>query len=151
MAEGGVEPHRLWVEIPETLYAEHFGAALDTVNQLRSVGVTIALDDFGTGNSSLDWLARIPLDVLKVDRRFVEGIGERPGDHAVLRAVAGIGQELGLRLIGEGIETMDQRALLLDLGYELGQGFLFSRAVQEDLLIDDKGIRNDLLAADLER
>lgn len=145
MSEGNIEPHRLWVEIPETLYAEHFEAALATVNQLRDIGVTIALDDFGTGNSSLDWLARIPLDVVKVDRRFIEGIGLRPGDQAVLRAVAGIGQELGLRLVAEGIETTEQHQTLLDLGFELGQGFLYSKAVAESVLMDGDGLRADLL------
>lgn len=146
LSEGGVEPHRLWIEIPESMYAEHFNAALDTVSQLRDIGVTIALDDFGTGNSSLDWLARIPLDVLKVDRRFVDGIGRRPGDQAVLRAVAGIGEELGLRILAEGIETVDQREALLELGFELGQGFLFSRAVEEEALVDSHGVKRDLIA-----
>lgn len=145
LEDGGIEPNRLWVEIPESMYAEHFNAALDTVNHLRDIGVTIALDDFGTGNSSLDWLARIPLDILKVDRRFVEGIGRRPGDQAVLRAVAGIGEELGLRILAEGVETVDQREVLLNLGFELGQGFLFSRAVEEEALVDSHGIRRDVV------
>jgi EAL domain-containing protein (putative c-di-GMP-specific phosphodiesterase class I) len=79
-------------------------------------------------------LSRVPVDVLKVDQRFIRGIGNTQSDQAVLRAVAGLGQELGLILVAEGIETMEQRDVLLDLGYDYGQGYLFSRAVDPEAL-----------------
>jgi PAS domain S-box-containing protein len=132
----GIDPKRIWLEIPESLYAEHFSGAIQVVSELRDVGCTIALDDFGAGTSSLDWLARVPVDVLKVDRRFVKGIGRSASDHAVLRAVASLSQEFGLVLVSEGIETVEQRDVLWEMGYDFGQGFLFSRAVEQDALME---------------
>jgi PAS domain S-box-containing protein len=129
-----IAPDRVWLEIPESLYAEHFSGAVQVVGELRDLGCRIALDDFGTGTSSLDWLARVPVDALKVDQRFIRGIGHSASDQAVLRAVAGLGQELGMILVAEGIETIEHRDALVDLGYDYGQGYLFSRAVDQEAL-----------------
>ena len=93
------------------------------IEDLGTYPLWLGIDDFGTGYSSLTYLRRFPVDFVKVDRTFVAGLGRDPEDEAIVRAVVSLGQALGLRTIGEGVETADQLALLEALGCDRAQGF----------------------------
>lgn len=124
-------PHdRVRLEVTEGALLDNPEQVRTTLEALREAGVVAALDDFGTGYSSLSYLHRFPLHSLKIDRSFVSALqtGERGGSAAVVRAVLAMARTLGMDVIAEGIETDEQRDCLLEIGCELGQGFLFSRA-----------------------
>src|SRR5207244_3290073 len=116
----GLDPSRLTLEITEGVLVADPVAAAVVLAELKALGVSIALDDFGTGYSSLAYLHRFPVDVLKIDKSFVEG------DVSLLAAIVGLGRTLELRVIAEGIETTDQWLTLQALGCELGQGYVFA-------------------------
>ena len=125
----GLPPGRLAIEITEGSLLddpERVGRPLD---RLREVGVTAALDDFGTGYSSLSYLHNIPLHTLKIDRTFVARLGlpDRSDSATVVSAVLAMARALGLRVVAEGIETPQQRALLQAMGCQWGQGYLLGR------------------------
>jgi EAL domain-containing protein (putative c-di-GMP-specific phosphodiesterase class I) len=92
--------------------------------------VRLAIDDFGTGYSSLAYLQRFPVDVLKIDKAFVDGVADEPGDRAIARTVVALGQSLGLRTVAEGVETEAQRRALAALGCDHAQGYLFARPLE---------------------
>ena len=117
----------LCMEITESVLFLDPMAAAKTIGSLRSAGVSIAVDDFGTGYSSLSYLKRFPLDFVKIDRSFVRELGRDRSDTAIVRAVVEMSHSLGLAVVAEGVETDDQRRLLLDLGCEYAQGWLFGR------------------------
>ncbi|GAB3376004.1 EAL domain-containing protein [Lysobacter rhizosphaerae] len=124
-------PHeRVRVEVTEGALLDNPEQVRVTLEALRAAGVVAALDDFGTGYSSLSYLHRFPLHTLKIDRSFVSALqrGDRGGSAPVVRAVLAMARTLGMDVIAEGVETVEQRECLLEMGCELGQGFLFSRA-----------------------
>jgi EAL domain-containing protein (putative c-di-GMP-specific phosphodiesterase class I) len=123
-AAAGLPLERLWVELTEEESPRDLSRLSQAMARLRAAGVRIAVDDFGTGFSSLGWIMRLPLDGIKLDASFTNALGQKAG-LAVARAVAGIGAELGLSLTAEGVQTDDQRAALLALGYRYGQGAHF--------------------------
>ena len=125
LREEGLDPRRLLLEVTEGVLIDERVA--DRLQQLRSAGVRIALDDFGTGWSSLTYLRRFPVDVLKLDQSFVSGIGDGPGAEAVPAAVLMLASALGLDVIAEGIETPEQAAVLRRLGCRTAQGYLLGR------------------------
>ena len=127
LAGHGIAADRLTLEISERTALGDLQRATAVLQPLRSLGVRIALDDFGTGFSSLGHLADLPVDELKIDRRFVTGLGRRPQDDALVRAVCLLARDLGLRVVAEGVETAAQTYTLLEHGCELGQGFRFHR------------------------
>jgi EAL domain-containing protein (putative c-di-GMP-specific phosphodiesterase class I) len=94
---------------------------------VKALGVSLALDDFGTGWSSLANLRRFPFDVVKIDRSFVSGLGTDNDDTEVVKAIIGLGRALGLRTVGEGLETEEQGRLLAALGCDCAQGYLYGR------------------------
>ena len=104
-------------------------AAIAVLEELRSLGIRIAIDDFGTGYSSLGYLRRLPVDTLKIDRSFVNGLGADPQTTAIVRSVVALAKSLNLSVTGEGVETVAQQAQLALLGCDRGQGYLFSRPV----------------------
>jgi PAS domain S-box-containing protein len=118
---------RLIVEITESALTDNLDHALVVVNELKQLGCRIALDDFGTGYSSLLHLQSLPFDELKVDRSFVSAITGQRDSRKIVAAIVGLGQSLGLTTVGEGIETKEQAEVLLSMGCELGQGWLFGR------------------------
>jgi diguanylate cyclase (GGDEF)-like protein len=128
LAETGLEPAALELEITESVIMSSENALL-RLQELSDLGVTLAIDDFGTGYSSLAYLRQLPVDALKIDRSFVAGIGHNPGDEAIIKAVAGIARNLGLRLVAEGVETDLQREYLISLGVDELQGYLLGRPV----------------------
>jgi diguanylate cyclase (GGDEF)-like protein len=124
-------PHdRVRLEVTEGALLDNPDQVRTTLEALRAAGVVAALDDFGTGYSSLSYLHRFPLHTLKIDRSFVSALhqGEHGGSTAVVRAVLAMARTLGMDVVAEGVETDEQRDCLLEIGCELGQGFLFSRA-----------------------
>ena len=137
LAETGLEPERLTVEITETAVFGG-GRAVETVTAIHALGVSIALDDFGTGHSSLGLLRTCPVNVPKVDKSFVDDITGSTGEAAITTAIIEIAQALGIRAIAEGVETSAQAERLHDMGYRMAQGFHFARpltaAAVEELL-----------------
>jgi diguanylate cyclase (GGDEF)-like protein len=122
---------RIRLEITESAGLSHDDRAREVVTALARLGVGIALDDFGTGYSSLERAAELPITVLKVDRSFVAGMGHDRVRTAVAEAAIAFGHALGVVIVAEGIETVEQRDLLAELGCEYGQGYLFGRPEQE--------------------
>jgi diguanylate cyclase (GGDEF)-like protein len=126
LADTGFDPARVVVEVTETAVFDG-GMAVDTLQELVGLGVKVALDDFGTGHSSLGLLRSCPVDVLKVDKSFVDGIGGRSEEAVIATALIQITNGLHLLAIAEGVETADQADTLYRLGYRFAQGYFFSR------------------------
>jgi len=143
LEESKLHPHSLKLELTESVVMENAEAAAQTFKQLRSLGVQLSIDDFGTGYSSLSYLHRFPLNYLKIDRSFVMRM-TRDNDNAIVKTISTLAHNLGMEVIAEGIETEEQYQQLKSLGCEFGQGYLFSRPV------DDEGALN-LLTKDLQR
>jgi EAL domain-containing protein (putative c-di-GMP-specific phosphodiesterase class I) len=125
----GLPAERLLLELTESTLALAGAGAETELQAIQAMGVRIALDDFGSGYSSLEYLGRLPVDILKIDRSLVERAHLEPQRQEVLRAIGHIADKLGLETIVEGVEHEAQRTTLLDLGFRQGQGFLFSPAV----------------------
>ncbi len=116
----------LCLEITESVLLDDTGPVLKTLCELKDLGVRLSMDDFGTGYSSLGYLKRFPIDSVKVDRSFVDGLGSDAEDSAIVAGVVSLGRALDLTVVGEGVETEDQLTALVDLGCDQAQGFLFS-------------------------
>jgi diguanylate cyclase (GGDEF)-like protein len=129
LAEAGVPPSLLELELTESLVMRDFAESARQMQKLKDLGVRIAIDDFGTGYSSLSYLHRLPIDILKIDRSFVEMITEPEGTRPIVDAVISMAQALGLRVVGEGVETLGQMEALRKGGCDMLQGYLFSRPV----------------------
>ncbi|MEU4421772.1 bifunctional diguanylate cyclase/phosphodiesterase [Actinoplanes sp. NPDC024001] len=126
LAEAGLPPACLAVEVTETAVFEG-GQAVEALHQLRAIGVRVALDDFGTGHSSLRLLQTVPVDILKVDKSFVDGITGTGEQRVIAEALIHVSRGLGLTAVAEGVETAEQAAILHHLGYRLLQGYHFGR------------------------
>jgi len=129
LAKYGLAPHRLELEITESLLLEKSSETLEVLRSLKELGVVIALDDFGTGYSGLGYLNSFPIDKIKIDRSFIKDLGSKPRSKELVRAAINIGHSLGLMTLAEGIETPEQLGILRALGCQHGQGFLFSPAI----------------------
>ena len=127
LAASALEPNRLVLEITETVIMRDVDTTLARLLELKALGVRLAIDDFGTGYSSLGSLRRFPIDVLKIDKAFVDGITLGGNDAALARTIIALGDMLSLRTVAEGIEDSHQFRALRELGCELGQGFLFAK------------------------
>jgi diguanylate cyclase (GGDEF)-like protein/PAS domain S-box-containing protein len=132
LQETGMSPEQLCLEITETTLIDGGSGALRQVQTLKEMGVYLALDDFGTGWSSLAYLRRFPIDVVKIDRSFVAGLGTDKGDTEVVKAVVDLSHSLGLSVVAEGVETGEQERLLVAAGCDYAQGFRYSRPVPAD-------------------
>jgi diguanylate cyclase (GGDEF)-like protein len=128
LSETGLDPRRLELEITEAVLIADDDAALATLNQLRSLGIHIALDDFGTGYSSLQYLQRFPFDKIKIDRSFVKEVTRNSSSASIIRAVVSIAADRNMVTTAEGVETVQQRETVQNLGCTQMQGFLFSAA-----------------------
>ena len=129
LARTGLPPAHLTLEITESALMRDAASALVVLQALKELGVLLAIDDFGTGYSSLSYLQRFPLDILKVDRMFVEELGMRTGGDEIVSAVIQLAHALGLEVVAEGVETEQQFDVLRALECDFAQGFLFSRPV----------------------
>jgi diguanylate cyclase (GGDEF)-like protein/PAS domain S-box-containing protein len=128
----GLAPECLGLEITEGVIIRHADSAASRFSRLKSLGVQLYLDDFGKGYSSLNYLHRFPMDILKIDRSFVSRIDEAEGNLAIVRAIVTLAHQLGMEVVAEGIQTEEQRARLQSLGCEYGQGFFLSEPVPAD-------------------
>ncbi len=128
----GVDPTLIKLEITESTAMGSPESAVQICHRLRALGLSIAIDDFGTGYSSLGWLHRFPVQSLKIDRSFVGRLGVDREARAIVRTVVGLAQTLDLRIVAEGVETQEQRRMLLELGVVRGQGWLFAAAEPPD-------------------
>jgi diguanylate cyclase (GGDEF)-like protein len=141
LATSGLAPHRLELEITETILLQNTEATIAMLHQLRNLGVRIAMDDFGTGYSSLSYLRSFPFDKIKIDRSFVKDITASSGSLNIVRAVAAMAKGLGMESTAEGVETQEQLDAIKSEGCTEMQGFLFSKPVPEhqiDLLLGSK-------------
>jgi diguanylate cyclase len=136
LAAGDIPAGELVVEITETAVVRDVDAAAERLAQLRDLGVRIALDDFGTGYSALGVLQRLPVDIVKIDRAFVAEVHRGPREAALATAVLALAASLGLTVVAEGIELQEQADRLAELGCGLGQGFLFSKALPAEALVE---------------
>jgi len=130
----GIEPRRLVLEPTESLFLDDIEEAIATLTAIKRLGVRLALDDFGTGFSSLQYLKRLPLDQLKIDQSFVRDVVHDASDQAIVRTIIAMAHSLGLETIAEGVETEEQRALLLSFGCNHFQGYLFGRPAAPESL-----------------
>ncbi|KRB28690.1 EAL domain-containing protein [Acidovorax sp. Root70] len=131
----GVPAHLVEIEITESAALYDLSAVADTLNALRAMGVSVALDDFGTGYSSLTYLRRLPMDTLKIDQSFVHGMMGDPGDLAIVQGVIGLARSFGYRVIAEGVETVEQGQMLLQLGCLQAQGYCIARPMPLEAFI----------------
>src|SRR5262249_12110387 len=124
-----LSPHRLCLEITESVLMDDAASAVNTLWDLKALGVVLAIDDFGTGYSSLSYLRKFPGAVIKVHQSCVDGLGPAPEDSAVVAATIGLAHTLELEAVAEGVETTGQLERLRELGCHGAQGFLFSEPV----------------------
>ncbi len=129
--ETGLDPDSLELELTETSIMQNSASAVETFTRLREMGVKIAIDDFGTGYSSLKYLRRLPLDILKIDQSFIHDTANHKGA-ALVTSIVALAHWLKLRVVAEGVETLDQVAFLQRLGCDVMQGYLFSKPLPSE-------------------
>ncbi|PZV03139.1 MAG: two-component system response regulator [Leptolyngbya sp.] len=127
LQDTGLSGHYLKLEVTESVFIDNPTEAIAILNQLKELDVQICLDDFGTGYSSFSYLHQFPIDLVKIDRSFVQDIDTAPERLEIVRAIIGLCHTLGMEVTAEGVETPQQRDILRDLGCEYGQGYLFAR------------------------
>jgi predicted signal transduction protein with EAL and GGDEF domain len=127
LASAGLSPRRLELEITESVLLHDSEATLATLHQLRDLGIRISMDDFGTGYSSLSYLRSFPFDKIKIDQSFIHDMSDLDDSIAIVRAVAGLGRNLGMSTTAEGVETLQQLGQLRQEGCTEVQGYLFSQ------------------------
>ena len=134
LAETGIEPTLVRLELTESVLMDDADAAVDTIKRIKALGVKVVIDDFGTGYSSLSYIQRFPFDSLKVDRSFVGNMNEAEQNMEIVRAIIAMAHKLGLEVVAEGVELAEHKSALTDLRCESAQGFFFSKPVPgEDL------------------
>lgn len=124
-----IPPHLLEIEVTETSVAASLGAIASALNRLREIGVRIAIDDFGTGQASQHYLLELPIDVIKIDKVFVQSIGHTPAAAAIVKNAILLAHDLNVRVIAEGVETQIQYKLLNEWGCDGGQGYFIGRSM----------------------
>lgn len=136
MAKHRIGGERLMIELTESAIIGDPDLALSVLSELKSLDARVAMDDFGTGYSNLAYLQRLPLDVLKIDRSFVEHMVDDRDKVAIVRTIQSLAEVLGMKTTAEGVETADQARLLSALGCDFGQGYLFARPLESDAALD---------------
>jgi diguanylate cyclase (GGDEF)-like protein/PAS domain S-box-containing protein len=143
LTETGLDPGSLILEITETVMMQDMELSIERLGMLKQLGVQLAVDDFGTGYSSLNYIRRFPVDILKVDKSFIDGVNEGGEASALTEAVIKLAGILNLKPVAEGIERADQLQRLLELNCDMGQGFLFAKPLpSQELasLLDDRAV-----------
>jgi len=135
ISESGLDPRLLTVELTETMLLHDNVVTMNHIRELQTLGVSLALDDFGTGYSSLSYLRRFPIDILKMDKSFLDEVPGNLQDEALVRGIVDLGSTLDLQLVAEGVETAEQAAALAALGCPFGQGFYFARPMPLDQVL----------------
>ncbi|VAX19412.1 diguanylate cyclase/phosphodiesterase (GGDEF & EAL domains) with PAS/PAC sensor(s) [hydrothermal vent metagenome] len=131
----GIDPERLEIEVTESAIIRDIDRAVDILADLREIGLGISIDDFGTGYSSLNYLTKLPINALKIDRAFIVDIEEDRNARTVAKAITAMASELGLTVIAEGVETRAQYEFLYSIGCDQVQGYIFSKPVPEDEML----------------
>jgi EAL domain-containing protein (putative c-di-GMP-specific phosphodiesterase class I) len=134
LEESGLPPHRLQLELTETVLMDDIDGHVALMHELKAMGVSLALDDFGKGYSSLSYLHRFPVDRIKIDRAFVRGLPESRADVAIVSAVLSFAGALGMEVVAEGVETPAHVEALVGLGCRHAQGFFFHRPMPAEQL-----------------
>lgn len=134
LADSAIDPSRLVLELTESVMLDEADDAIEVMQQLRELGIRFAVDDFGTGYSSLAYLRRLPVDIVKTDRAFVRELGRDDASTDLVRAVVEMARSLRLDVVAEGVEDVEQRDALIEMGCGFAQGHLFSRPVAADVL-----------------
>jgi EAL domain-containing protein (putative c-di-GMP-specific phosphodiesterase class I) len=129
LAETGLDPKSLELELTESVLMKHAASAAAILQTLRESGIRVTIDDFGTGYSSLSYLRKFPVDALKIDQSFIRQISTTGDDTVIMKAVIGMGRSLKLRVIAEGVETLEELAFLRAYRCDEAQGYYFSRPV----------------------
>lgn len=132
IAMTGADPKNLEVEVTESVLLEGSGQALATLQRMKELGITLALDDFGTGFSSLSYLHKYPFDILKIDQSFIQSLTEANQGRSLATAIIAMGKSLGMELVAEGVEHLDQANFLLARGCHKAQGFLYGHPMSAD-------------------
>jgi EAL domain-containing protein (putative c-di-GMP-specific phosphodiesterase class I) len=130
LAETGINPNSLKLEITESHLMENTEMATQTISSLRAAGVELSIDDFGTGYSSLSYLHRLPVSYLKIDRSFITQMIESEENSEIVHTIIRLAQNLKMKVIAEGIETKQQLAQLKSLNCEYGQGYIFAKPME---------------------
>ncbi|MFZ5827917.1 MAG: sensor domain-containing protein [Bacillota bacterium] len=136
LADTGLPARHLTLELTESTLMANPSAARAMLQRLKALGIQIAIDDFGTGHSSLSYLKKFPVDILKIDRSFVSGLGESLVDRELARTVVGLARALGLKVTAEGVESPEQVAELQEIGCDKAQGYFFARPVPPDKILE---------------
>jgi diguanylate cyclase (GGDEF)-like protein len=136
LTETGLDPHSLELEITESIAIKNIDATLDILHEIKAMGIRIAMDDFGTGYSSLNYLTKLPLDTLKIDRSFIQNLKPGTKDLEIIHAVIALGHGLDLLVIAEGIDSPEQLDLLRSLSCPIVQGYLTGRPVPAQAITD---------------
>ena len=144
MPKSSMAPRSLELEVTETSLMEDINTARQHLLSLRRCGAMIAIDDFGTGYSSLSYLKSLPLDKIKIDKSFVQDLIDDDDDATIVRAIIQLGKSLGMQVIAEGVETLEQEAYVIKEGCHEGQGYLYSkplsaRALSAYLIQEERG------------
>ena len=129
LAESQVSVEKIELELTESVVMSDIESVIETMNALKSLGISLSIDDFGTGYSSLSYLQRFPVDVLKIDRSFVTGLQSENTGSAMVRSILALAENFKLRVVAEGIENISQQRVLTSLGCHYGQGYFYSRPV----------------------
>ena len=132
----GIPPQLLELEVTENLFMKNMEVMVNTLRHIRNMGASVALDDFGTGYSSFSYLRQLPVDVVKIDRSFVRSLDEAGGDREITNAIVSLAHVLGLKTIAEGVETQMQTKVLLEMGCDQMQGYLFAPPVDANRMTD---------------
>ncbi len=147
LEQADLEPHRLCLEITESVLMDDVRSSVKTLLDLKTLGVRLAIDDFGTGYSSLSYLRRFPVDIVKIDRVFIAGVGVDPTADAIVAAVTNLSHALGLTVVAEGVETEEQLVAIRALGCDRAQGFYWSPSLPAEELDELHGPRRAGLVA----
>ncbi len=132
LSDHGTDPQRVTLEVTESVFVQDSGRAFDVLAELKDLGLKIALDDFGTGYSSLQYLKQFPIDVVKIDQRFIYDLEHDPASHAIVYTIVELAHVLGMTAVAEGVETAEQHQLLASIGCDFCQGFYFAHPLPPD-------------------
>jgi EAL domain-containing protein (putative c-di-GMP-specific phosphodiesterase class I) len=127
-----VNPTLIELELTESLLMEHVTSTIELLHAIKALGLSLSIDDFGTGYSSLNYLHRFPIDKLKIDQSFIKNMLEDVNNLAITKAIIGLGHTLGLRVVAEGVERIEEMRMLSAAGCDEFQGYLFGKPMPAD-------------------
>jgi EAL domain-containing protein (putative c-di-GMP-specific phosphodiesterase class I) len=135
LAAYDIDPRQVELELTESVLMHDVESVIQTLRDIKALGVSLAIDDFGTGYSSLSYLRRFPIDRLKIDQSFVRDIEQTPANASIARAIVALADSLSLGIVAEGIETCSEQSVLAQMSCSEGQGYLFARPLPAEDLV----------------